>query len=89
VEAYGTFTAYTTFLEQIVAEFLQSEGGTLEDLQALAQDHTDVAYSDAWMFVTLFSACTTFLFFADMLKQAQEGDLEFNTTAGLNPKYSI
>ena len=40
-------------------------------------------------FVTLFSACLTFKFFADMVKQAQEGDLKFDTTTGLNPKYNV
>ena len=89
VEAYGLFQEYTATLEAMVTEFLAAEGGTLEELHALAADNTEVAYSDAWMFVTLFSACTTFLFFADMLKQAQEGDLQFNTTTGLNPKYAI
>ena len=89
MEAYSTFQAYTAMLEKIVAEFLSAEGGSLEELHTLAKDETDTAYSDAWMFVTLFSACTTFLFFADMLKQAQEGDLKFETTSGLNPKYAI
>lgn len=68
---------------------IQANGGTFDELHELARDETDTAYSDAWMFVTLFTACTTFLFFADMLKQAQEGDLNFSTTTGLNPKYKI
>lgn len=89
VEVYSAFQEFTALLEREVDDFLKTEGGTLGDLHALAKDETDVAYSDAWMFVTLFSACTTFLFFADTLKQAQEGDLKFSTTSGLNPKYSI
>jgi hypothetical protein len=89
VEAFSSFQEYTAMLEAVVGEFLANEGGTLEELHSLAKDETDVAYSDAWMFVTLFSACTTFLFFADMTKQAQEGDLQFDTTTGLNPKYQI
>jgi ureidoglycolate hydrolase len=41
-------------IERLVADFLAGNGGTLEELHALAKDETDVAYSDAWMFVTLF-----------------------------------
>mmetsp|Transcript_30365 Transcript_30365/g.35826 ORF Transcript_30365/g.35826 Transcript_30365/m.35826 type:complete len:228 (+) Transcript_30365:23-706(+) len=89
VEAYSVFQEYTAMIEEKVEGFLKERGGSLEELHQLAKDETEVAYSDAWMFVTLFSACTTFLFFADMTKQAQEGDLKFDTTTGLNPKYSI
>ena len=89
IEAWSLFQEYTTLLDGVVKDYLALEGASFDDLHALAKDETNVAYSDAWMFVTLFSACTTFLFFADMLKQAQEGDLEFSTTLGLNPKYNV
>ena len=89
IEAFSLFQEYTALLDSIVKDYLTLEGASFDDLHALAKDETNVAYSDAWMFVTLFSACTTFLFFADMLKQAQEGDLEFSTTLGLNPKYNV
>ena len=42
------------------------------------------------MFVTLFSVCLTFKFFAEMMKTAQEeGKLVFDTTVGLNAKYNV
>jgi hypothetical protein len=89
VDAHAAYLAYVAVIEEKVAAFLAAEGGSFDDLHALAKDESDVAYSDAWMFVTLFSSCTTFFFYADMVKQAQEGDLNFSTTLGLNPKYNV
>lgn len=89
VDVYDAFLQFQNRLEQRVACFLYSEGGSFEELHALAKD-SDLPYSDAWMFVTLFSCTCTFLFFADMVKQAQVNmNFRFSTTLGLNPRCSI
>lgn len=54
VEAYSVFQQYQTMIEDKVEDYLKERGGSLEELHQLAKDETEVAYSDAWMFVTLF-----------------------------------
>jgi hypothetical protein len=54
VEAYTVFQQYQNVIEEKVEEFLRERGGSLDELHKLAKDETEVAYSDAWMFVTLF-----------------------------------
>jgi len=89
LELYELYQAYTAVFERIVCDFVASQGGSLDDLYALAKDDKDVAYSDAWMFITLFTACLSFKFFAECIQQAQEGNLRFDTTYGLDPKFNL